>query len=1217
MAGQPLTSADLIPDETLERIAKGKITENEDLLNHRAVASRVAELAASQSGRLNIALFGPWGSGKSSFFGLLREELERVDDGVTPVVFDAWRNAGTAFHANFLNEIARQVSGANQDVAKKLFQTTRSVNLPFKRFFDGWSKRRTGVTVALTFLAVFVLPPVIFSLFMNASDPMVPFWLTLAISLKDWSGFAVGGTLLGIGVTTVLELSKVTVEESAPSYVTQFGRLFDDVVKPGTRCVVFIDELDRCSPADVMTTLEGLRTFLGHDRCIFVVAFDREAVSATIAGHLKNVVPQRDDSPYYETSGEYLDKIFQFQISLPPQRVHTFRRYALSLVQERGGLWSELRGHSPRTLGRVVSILSPIHITSPRRTKVLLNDFAVNVRILERLGFDWLARAEEIAAFTTIQTEFPQLAADAERHPALLHALADGTPPTSRSALEVYEEYRPSIVESLEVADDELDDDTEDEATPTGKDLDLIVRDRLHGESRRRAVSARLAANLDKYLRKLVEMRCAIPKADLLLMHSGGLVSFDDADVYNALILAGEAPRADTMAVLDLASDEDRRRAIVYLAEELEGEETIDVAQLWTSLAGEISQKMEIVDPETSAILLGLWERSLAEDDDIVPNISPRGYQGFARAMATLFDTEVVDLFLDNVEDYADEAFPQVVEELLRSTADQQFAEAASTLAARVVRDIRAAPGGLTRLIHRADELEVDVPPAIAAKLPGQLILKEPARVAPEAQTAAAIAAAETKNTAAKASYNQGVTDRETAMREVVAGWDDLRPESPFRVELLSALRQVGETNQWALDLHDELIDRDKEASLNELHNNELLQAIAALPQHAAARWRRRLTSGPAAPKHARAAFVAVVERALTTGDTQARTNAIANAEAIAPLLEEGEDLDELIERYIENCDEWDEFDSDRLRSLLDLGAVLQSLKSNEDELDQAAVNAYVGSLEHAVDADDVTPIVQRLRDESEPRLTAIADTDFGMDPADPADGDLHRLTVTLTAQSGSGGRDSSPRIPWATLIALTPTPTADLVATWVQTGPSADELSKTSPTFSLRSVPRAAWTSYSAATDAETRSRAWRVSRHANVDRDVLSRIVSRGVTDAFSAELASAIGSGSTISARAELARDFLTLPRSAASFARQAVDAAESLVAADHAGDAPTVAALLAAAAPQLTPRQVGGLRNRFENWIRGAKTVSRTELRTLESLGLLRPQKTLVQRIFSGD
>src|SRR5690606_31898086 len=128
-----------------------------------------------------------------------------------------------------------------------------------------------------------------------------------------------------IGVTTVLELSKVTVEESAPSYVTQFGRLFDDVVKPGTRCVVFIDELDRCSPADVMTTLEGLRTFLGHDRCIFVVAFDREAVSATIAGHLKNVVPQRDDSPYYETSGEYLDKIFQFQISLPPQRVHTFR----------------------------------------------------------------------------------------------------------------------------------------------------------------------------------------------------------------------------------------------------------------------------------------------------------------------------------------------------------------------------------------------------------------------------------------------------------------------------------------------------------------------------------------------------------------------------------------------------------------------------------------------------------------------------------------------------------------------------------------------------------------------------------------------------------------------------------------------------------------------------------------------------------------------------
>ena len=454
-------------------------------------------------------------------------------------------------------------------------------------------------------------------------------------------------------------------------------------------------------------------------------------------------------------------------------------------------------------------------------------------------------------------------------------------------------------------------------------------------------------------------------------------------------------------------------------------------------------------------------------------------------------------------------------------------------------------------------------------------------------------------------------------MREVVSGWDDLRPESPFRAQLLSVLRQVGETNAWALDLHDELVDRDQAAGLSALRNDELLQAIAALPHHAAGRWRGRLTPGQTTSRHARAAFVAVVERSLTVGDRQFRANAIANAEAIAPFLAESEAVNDVIERFVETCDEWDEFDADRLLALLDLGAILEPLASSADELDQAAVNAYVACLEHATDADDVTRIVQRLRGESGPRLAAIAASELDADPANPVDGDLHRLTATLIAQSGSVGQDTSAKIPWKTLIAFAPTPSADLVATWVQTGPPADELGKTGATFSLKSVPRAAWTSYSAATDPDTRVRAWRVFRRVHADRDVLSRIASSGVPDSFSTELANAIDSGPTIYARAELARDFLTLPRSPSSFARQAVDAAEGLVASDHAGDAPTVAMLLIAAAPQLTPRQVATLRNRLEIWIRGAKTVSKSDLRTLEGHGLLRPQKSLVQRIFSGE
>jgi len=44
-----------------------------DTLNHGATARRVAELVATSKGHLNFALFGPWGSGKSSFYALVED----------------------------------------------------------------------------------------------------------------------------------------------------------------------------------------------------------------------------------------------------------------------------------------------------------------------------------------------------------------------------------------------------------------------------------------------------------------------------------------------------------------------------------------------------------------------------------------------------------------------------------------------------------------------------------------------------------------------------------------------------------------------------------------------------------------------------------------------------------------------------------------------------------------------------------------------------------------------------------------------------------------------------------------------------------------------------------------------------------------------------------------------------------------------------------------
>nr|WP_281349575.1 P-loop NTPase fold protein [Microbacterium rhizomatis] len=74
------------------------------------MARKVAELAKSANGKVNIALFGPWGAGKSSFNELLKEELKVIDPKARHITFDAWKNAGEGFRTNFLSELARPIS---------------------------------------------------------------------------------------------------------------------------------------------------------------------------------------------------------------------------------------------------------------------------------------------------------------------------------------------------------------------------------------------------------------------------------------------------------------------------------------------------------------------------------------------------------------------------------------------------------------------------------------------------------------------------------------------------------------------------------------------------------------------------------------------------------------------------------------------------------------------------------------------------------------------------------------------------------------------------------------------------------------------------------------------------------------------------------------------------------------------------------------------------
>lgn len=503
--------SDLILDTALRAATQ-------DRFDHEAIAHVVADLTLNVTPPVNIALFGPWGSGKSSFFGLLNERLTGSGRAVKAVRYDAWKYGGRALKKHFVGSIADQLGVGGDEYKRGLAHDQEVTRLDLWT----WAKKNkgslavgAGLAIGIT-IAWFVL-------------------ISLVVWAVDRDGFGAAtkvavtsvGTVLSLSFAAllfgpkVLESAVVKVRAAAPEtddeFATSFQNLVDNEINisDGERLVVFIDELDRCSPKDVVATLIDLKTFLDVKGCIFIVAADREVLERSL-GEVPQANPIRDEDPYYSTPGAFIDKIFQHQVPLPPLRPQALTRFARELVQTQDGLWADLRATEPddRLFLRVVYALVPVHVRSPRRVKVLLNNYATNVRVAEARGINWIDRATELACLTVLETEFPAVAADLVRIPRLLAYLrGEDCSTASKEVSRVVAGYS-SGARAQGVS-------TEGAAYDAQAAGALLV-DQAADPSAKDRANRVLNAHLRSYLRKIAAQDIPDPRPDLFYLQSAG-----------------------------------------------------------------------------------------------------------------------------------------------------------------------------------------------------------------------------------------------------------------------------------------------------------------------------------------------------------------------------------------------------------------------------------------------------------------------------------------------------------------------------------------------------------------------------------------------------------------------------------------------------------------------------------------------------------------------
>jgi hypothetical protein len=403
-------------------------SDEDDRLRHDAVADELARIVRSVEPPTNVALYGAWGSGKSGVAELLRVRVDRRD-GARCVKFDAAKYAENPLRRHAISQIAESLGFKDQRFTKDLYseRTTTRYQIP----------RAHALKLFVWFIAALVAISLV-------ATGLI--WAVAAVSdgdtsknfTKMWGNgarLALGpAALLGAIIALSNQVLPVKRTARAPDSDEEFERLFRRLVAKSNAkpLVIVIDELDRCAPDKVVSVLETVRTFMGVAPCVFVVAADQTVLERALREQLPQATPGRVANPFYSAGSEYLDKVFQYQITIPPPLPRRLSGYALELAADMPG-WVEL------PLDELIYALVPIHVRSPRRVKTLLNAYASAYSLASArhaagaLAAAPIQRAAELAKLVCLRHEFPLFAADlvAEpRLPELMLKLATGVDPT-------------------------------------------------------------------------------------------------------------------------------------------------------------------------------------------------------------------------------------------------------------------------------------------------------------------------------------------------------------------------------------------------------------------------------------------------------------------------------------------------------------------------------------------------------------------------------------------------------------------------------------------------------------------------------------------------------------------------------------------------------------------------------------------------------------------
>jgi formylglycine-generating enzyme required for sulfatase activity len=384
---------------------------SQDRFDFRDHARILAARAVKPGPPLTIGIFGPWGSGKSSLMELIKNRLpkETRDGGrVQSIEINAWQlgNQDEVGYA-FLQALFSKVQG----------------ELPRRRRID-WGKLGRQLASNLYRVVLAITPMVIGVLIAKPEVGWgdVASWLlspvagagtlvTVGLSLWTWVKplFESARAVVSFDLQAVLKHAPFEAQISELVKLQErFAGMVRTLVGEDGRLIVFIDDLDRCTPNKAPEVLEAIKLFTAVDGCAYVLGLDHEIMVQGLEKRYKYVTKTE--------STEYLEKIIQIPFHLPPL---DFNQVLVFIKKEYPDI-ADVCDTAPEIFARGVE-------PNPRKIKRALNIYRMLHQLVDtrwmNYEMDYRVDPELLAKIVVIQTGFPDLYEVLVRDPASIKTL--------------------------------------------------------------------------------------------------------------------------------------------------------------------------------------------------------------------------------------------------------------------------------------------------------------------------------------------------------------------------------------------------------------------------------------------------------------------------------------------------------------------------------------------------------------------------------------------------------------------------------------------------------------------------------------------------------------------------------------------------------------------------------------------------------------------------